>query len=461
MVKKLSVVEKEKIGSKTSEIDPNEDEEDERNAFIKIFTSNPVLIVHLFLYLSVVGLLSLIWAIDRLQGTVADYWPIHTIFGWGFGITFHSLTYIAYNDKNKWLSKVRRQSDFGILFVYHLKFYSLINIYLVVLNIVYTPKVLWFVWPLALWGIGVGLHALGFFSWKNIYTININKLREKYKDERYRDEYPEKRLKKMVNKKISHFWLLLANITYFAVINVLLVTLIPLAIQIDSLINWAVVIGLHTFTYILAYYINIKAIVKGLVFNIALFGAVLGVTIYQVAQGLTTANWILYLVIFWAIIFGIHVIIAKKWPSFKAKTEDTISTISTSSGFDLDSFEVKSRASSLLIWQWSFIAHLIVYGVGLLIISVELANAGLEPTLLIHPAMGWLVAVAIHCAIYLAVRLQILEFLPITAMIHLAIYAVICIYLTIFNPIVGLVTAAGWGIGLGLHILVAFLTRKS
>ncbi len=459
MVKNLSEVEKERNGSKPSEIYSNEDEEDERNAIIKIFTSNPVLIMHLFLYLSVIGLLSLIWILDRLQGTVADYWPMNTIFGWGFGIAIHSLTYLTYNDKNKWLSKVRHQSDFGVLFVYHFLLYSLINLYLIILNVIYTPKVLWFVWPLALWGIGVGLHALGFFSWKNIFNKEINKLREKYKDERYRDDYPEKRLKKMVNKKISHLWLLLADITYFAVINALLVNLIPFVNQFESLIIWAIVVGLHAFAYILAYHINMKSIVKGLVFNIVLFGAILGLVIYQVVQGLLTANWILYLIIFWGIIFGIHIIIAKKWDSFKVKTEDTISTMSTSSGFDLDSFEVKSRASSLLIWQWSFVAHLIVYGVGLLIISLELANAGLELSLLIHPAMGWLVAVAIHGAIYIAVRFQILELLPITAMIHVAIYAVICIYLAILNPIVAVITAAGWGIGLGLHVLVAFLTR--
>ena len=40
----------------------------------------------------------------------------------------------------------------------------LVNIFLIVLNLVTSPKYLWFFWPLLGWGIGVVFHGLSVFK---------------------------------------------------------------------------------------------------------------------------------------------------------------------------------------------------------------------------------------------------------------------------------------------------------
>lgn len=424
------------------------------------------IIVHVFLYLSVTGLLSLLWGITAIQGANIPFWPLHTIFGWGIAIGIHLLTYLMYNNIVKPLGKIKTQSDFGVLFVYHAFLYGIINAYLLYLNLLYLPEVLWVFWPLSLWGIGFGLHLLGVLNWNSVFNNELKKLQAKYSDEQYRLDFPEKKLIKMANKKISHFWFLLAHICYYVVITTLLLSSgLPNVYEIYF--QWGLIVGLHLFGYLLAYNIeSIKATIKGLLFNIATFGIALIVGTYQVIQEDLTINWIVYLIILWAIIIGIHAIVVKIWDSVKAKSFEKVSHISTSEGFDLENFEMESRAASLLIWQWSFIAHLLVYGVGLLLINIEITNAGLDPMLLLHPAMGWLVAVAIHAAIYISVRIQMLEFWPISALIHLAVYIVVSIYMIVLNILYSpdipwsIIAMAGWGIGLGLHVLLAFLTRR-
>ena len=64
----------------------------------------------------------------------------------------------------KALEKVRRMRGFYI----HLVTYILINTMLFLLNIMTSPNVLWFYWPLLGWGIGIAMHAFyvfGFGRW--------------------------------------------------------------------------------------------------------------------------------------------------------------------------------------------------------------------------------------------------------------------------------------------------------
>lgn len=49
------------------------------------------------------------------------------------------------------------------IFYGHVALFLLINVFLFVLNLASSPRVLWFVWPLAGWGLGLGLHAFVVF----------------------------------------------------------------------------------------------------------------------------------------------------------------------------------------------------------------------------------------------------------------------------------------------------------
>lgn len=56
--------------------------------------------------------------------------------------------------------KVRRLRGFYI----HIAAYILVNLLLFAINEIATPEVLWFVWPLLGWGIGLGIHAAWVFG---------------------------------------------------------------------------------------------------------------------------------------------------------------------------------------------------------------------------------------------------------------------------------------------------------
>ncbi|MDD5689640.1 MAG: 2TM domain-containing protein [Caldisericia bacterium] len=49
-------------------------------------------------------------------------------------------------------------------FYSHLLAYVLVNILLFIINLLTSPGVFWFYWPLLGWGIGVLVHAIGVFG---------------------------------------------------------------------------------------------------------------------------------------------------------------------------------------------------------------------------------------------------------------------------------------------------------
>ena len=44
-------------------------------------------------------------------------------------------------------------------FLWHFAVFVMVNLTIVAINFNYTPKVLWFIWPLAGWGCGLMLHG--------------------------------------------------------------------------------------------------------------------------------------------------------------------------------------------------------------------------------------------------------------------------------------------------------------
>ena len=57
----------------------------------------------------------------------------------------------------------KRRVEAKLGFYIHLAVYVAVNILLVVLNLVFSPGYLWFLWPLGGWGIGLAFHALAVY----------------------------------------------------------------------------------------------------------------------------------------------------------------------------------------------------------------------------------------------------------------------------------------------------------
>lgn len=64
-------------------------------------------------------------------------------------------------------ARLRRQAErrvgAKIGFYIHAAVYAIVNTGLVGVNLFTTPQTLWFVWPLAGWGIGLFMHGFGVF----------------------------------------------------------------------------------------------------------------------------------------------------------------------------------------------------------------------------------------------------------------------------------------------------------
>ena len=71
-------------------------------------------------------------------------------------------------------------------FLAHLIAYILVNIMLIVINVVYTPEVVWFFFPLIGWGIGLAFHYMGATYW----------LRKELLDKEAKAEYRARMAKK-------------------------------------------------------------------------------------------------------------------------------------------------------------------------------------------------------------------------------------------------------------------------
>jgi len=83
-------------------------------------------------------------------------WFSYPLIAWGFGILMHYLFSVH--------GKVLLKEKSG--FPAHLVVYLLINAMLIAINFIYSPKAIWFFYPLIGWGIGISLHYLFGVRWK-------------------------------------------------------------------------------------------------------------------------------------------------------------------------------------------------------------------------------------------------------------------------------------------------------
>ena len=61
-------------------------------------------------------------------------------------------------------SQASRRVGWKLGFYWHLAVFTLVNAGLCAINLTTSPEYLWFLWPLAGWGVGLGLHAFGTFG---------------------------------------------------------------------------------------------------------------------------------------------------------------------------------------------------------------------------------------------------------------------------------------------------------
>ena len=430
----------------------------EKNAIIRLLSHRILFALHLFTYCAVMGLLILIWAVTG----AGFFWPFFAIFGWGFASGFHALVYLMYNDKIDYLSKIRHDPAFKVLFIFHAWFYITVNIFLLIINLAIATGVIFFIYPLMYWGIAFGFHMMGFFLWDSSLNRELANLKTKYPDE------TDKKLKMMAASKISNFWLVIIHLSYYLVVNIWLYTSNILRPSdptelIEMTIGWGLILAVHLGAYMLYFFVEtIKPVIKGLIIHLAFYGVGNGWQLYEYVKAPSKIFWPIFSLILWGILIAYHAYITFNWNSI---IEKALNTVKSQYREDLDKYELRSKARWFVFWMWSFIGHATMWAAGIILIGIYFIILGVQIGLLIHPTMGWLIGVSIHGALFLIVLKNIKGFWNSTAIIHLAIYISTGAYLIILNVLYSTfpwsaIALAGWGIGLGLHILIAFLTKK-
>ena len=449
----------------------------------KILTNRILFIIHLFAYVAINLLLILIWAVIQPTNDFlpTDYFlPFFPIFGWGFGIGFHALIYLMYNDKIKYLSKLRKETGFKIAFIFHAWFYGSINLFLLILNLttLNTLDFLWFLWPLGGWGIAFAFHAFGFFTWDKSLEAQKTKLREKHPD------YSEERLKEFATSRLLGIEVLLLHITYFAVI-----TVITYATQIwetfdysiesvfQTQVGWALFLGLH----ILAYYLfnfneTLSVVMKGLILHIIAYVGLIFIGLWEQISRLDldpeAIFWWHIPVILWLFFIGIHIFVTIKWDSINPSALEKVKGRSREGR---EEYKYQRMTYWVLFWRFTFIAHICAYILGLVLIlplaediavimSVDFVVEASDVMAIV--AFGWLIGLLVHGAMCVITMKHISTFLMWTAILHTAAYiGAIPLLISInilFTPEIlwSAIALGGWGIGLGVHLLLALLTRK-
>jgi len=457
----------------------------ELSGLIKIFSHRILFLLHLFAYAAVNLLLILIWAVmlPTLPPSTlpTDYFlPFFPLFGWGFGIGFHALVYLMYNDKIKYLSELRKKSGFKITFIFHAWFFGSINLFLLILNLTTLTllNLIWFLWPLGGWGIAFAFHAFGFFTWDKSLEAQKSKLREKHPD------YSEERLKEFATSKLLGIEVLLLHITYFAVITVItyvtqIWVIFDYSIEnvFQTQVGWSLFLGLH----VLAYYLfnfneTLSVVMKGLILHIIAYVGLIFIGLWEQLSPGQTIFWWYIPVILWLFFIGIHIFVALKWDSINS---GALEKVKGRSREGLEEYKYQRMTYWVLFWQFTFIAHIFAYILGLVLIYplADKIIAFIPATLPIDStsflgiiAFGWLIGLLVHAAMCVIAMKQIKQFLMWTAILHTAAYIGAIPLLITLNLIVmsilpipilwSAIALGGWGVGLGIHLLLAFLTRK-
>ncbi len=88
-----------------------------------------------------------------------------------------------YKKAHREISKEEEKRDFLV----HLVVYVLVNTMLIVINLIYSPDVIWFFYPLIGWGIGISMHYLFGVRWKE-KELEEKEAKAEYRAKEYKNK---------------------------------------------------------------------------------------------------------------------------------------------------------------------------------------------------------------------------------------------------------------------------------
>jgi len=421
-----------------------------------------ILVIHLFAYAAVMALLTMIWILAMGATGITFFWPIFPMLGWGIGVGIHALIFGIYYEVTPFLAKLKTESLFKIFFIFHAWVYIMVNLIVIFGNLMTlgTFNVIYFYWPLIMWGIALGYHGIGYITWdKKVEKERARIMREEA-------EITEKRAKKLAAGKVANLLIFTAHITYYIVAQILIYTLFFPIDLVDVVLNsilWGIALIIHIFGYFLYFYKKeISPVKKGVLIHAAFY---IGFNPFNIVRGLVfppidTVSPFLTL-LFWGIFLVFHIYLAMNYEDFQKDAE----TILKEKSEDLSQEELQSKIKWFVAWKWTFLGHVVIYIVGLIFIAISLIVLSLDLVLLIFAALGWLIGLSAHYSIYWILMIRVRRFLKWTFRIHLHVYIPTCVDMVVINLIGGgfpwsPIAILGWGIGVGVHyILNRFLTK--
>lgn len=89
-----------------------------------------------------------------------------------------------FNEEYERYLRAKKQVDEIKGFYGNLVAYIIVNVFLMIINLKYSPEYLWFFWPLLGWGIGVAFHGMKAFN----YTPFLGKDWEQRKMKEFMDQ---------------------------------------------------------------------------------------------------------------------------------------------------------------------------------------------------------------------------------------------------------------------------------
>jgi hypothetical protein len=422
-----------------------------------------LMVIHLFAYAAVQALLVLFFFLSMGLTGITFFWPIYPILGWGIGVGIHAFIYGIYYEKTPFLAKLKEESLFKILFFFHAWIYLMANLIVLFGNLstLGLVNVIYFYWPIILWGIALGYHGIGYIFWDKKVAKEIASIKRKKAD------INDKKARKLAAFKVVNTLILLAHITYYIVAQVIIFILfVPLdmAEQLLDSTHWGILLIIHLLSYYVFFYReNIEEVKKGVIIHAAFY---VGYNTINFARSLffppidTLSPF--FTLLFWGIFLAFHAYIALNYQELQEQAESTLKAKS----IDVEKEELESKIKPFVTWKWTFLGHVAIYIVGLIVLTVTILVLGMDLLLVPIIALGWLIAISAHYSLYWILMFRVKSVLEWSFKIHLHVYVPSCILMIVLNLISGifpwsLIGILGWGIAIGIHyILKRYITIK-
>ena len=421
-----------------------------------------LLVLHIFIYATIMSLLVLIYFIAEITIGIYFFWPIYPILGWGIGLGIHLWAYGIYYEVKPFLAKLKTKSLFKNSFIFHGWIFTLVNliVFFANINTISIFDMIYFHWPLLMWGIGFIIHGVTYITYDIILKKEMTKLISN------RPDFTESEALQFAKSKIFNSFLLINDMIYFIAIQILIYRFFLPIDFIDSIYRtliWGAFVIIHAIGYFTYFYNKkIPSVKKGVIIHSAFYT---GINLVNILGGLLiqSINSILPLIIllFWGIFLVFHIFLAMKYDEFKEHAK----SILTKKFKGIDPKKLQSKIKYYIAWEWTFSYHVVVYIVGIMIITMITVVLPLNLLILPIVALGWLIGLSAHHSLYWILMTRVRDFLKWTFRMHLQVYIAACITMIGLNLITGgipwsVIAILGWGIGVGSHFILRKFLQK-